>query len=62
MQLKRQLQVLLGEQELQRLHDEFFRRFPFPLLVQDSRQVLMQVCELGELHMHQLVVKLALLQ
>jgi hypothetical protein len=62
MQLMQQLQVLLDEQELQHLHDEFFRRFQFPLLVQDLHQVLMQVCELAELHKHQLVVKLALLQ
>jgi hypothetical protein len=30
MQLMQQLQVLLDEQELQHLHDEFFRRFQFP--------------------------------
>jgi hypothetical protein len=30
MQLMQQLQVLLGEQELQHLHDEFFHRFLFP--------------------------------
>jgi hypothetical protein len=61
-QLKQQLQVQQGELELQHLHDEFFRRFRFPLLVQGLRQVQMQVCELGELHKHLLVVKLALQQ
>jgi len=58
MQLKQQLQVQQGEQGLQHLHDEFFRRYRFPLLVQDLLQVQMLICELGELHKHRLVVKL----
>jgi hypothetical protein len=62
MQLKQQLQAQQDEPELQHLRDEFFRRFLFPLLVQDLHQVQMQVCELGELHKHRQVVKLVQLQ
>jgi hypothetical protein len=62
MQQKQQLQVRQDEQGLQHLHDEFFRRFLFPLLVQDLRQVQMLICELGELHKHRQVVKLVQLR
>ena len=51
------LQELQGVQVLQHLHDEFFRQFRSPLLEQDLLQVQMPICELGELHKHQLVVK-----
>jgi hypothetical protein len=55
-------QVLQDALMLQHLHGEFARRFLCQKLVQGSRRALMQVCELGESHMHLLVVKLAQLQ
>jgi hypothetical protein len=55
-------QVLQDELMLQHLHGEFFRRFLSQKLVQGSRRALMRVCELGESHMHLLVVKLVQLQ
>ncbi len=55
-------QVLQDEQVLRHLHGEFFRRFLSQKLVQGSRRALMRVCELGESHMHLLVVKLVQLQ
>jgi hypothetical protein len=57
LQLKQQPQAPQDEPGLQHLHDEFFRRFLFPLLVQDLHQVQKPICERGELHKHRQVVK-----
>jgi hypothetical protein len=57
-QLLQMERVLQDELVLQHLHDEFFHRYQYQLLAQDLRQVQMQAFELGELHMHLLVVTL----
>jgi hypothetical protein len=55
-QLLQMQRVLQDELVLQHLHDEFFHRYQYQLLAQDLRQVQMQAFELGESHMHPLVV------